>query len=99
MRDMEGMGRCGGTSLEELSELWTLGPAELVLVGGLSDASKVGLAAQLVYWRVYGRFPDDEADLPPAAVERLRPRYGATARPGCPCRGLRPATLYGKRIC
>ena len=43
---MEGRGRCGGTGLEELSELWTLGPAELVLVGGLPDAGKLGLAAR-----------------------------------------------------
>jgi hypothetical protein len=49
MGDMEGMGRCGGTGLEELSELWTLGPAELVLVGGLPDAGKLGLAAPLAY--------------------------------------------------
>ena len=66
-------------SAEELSELWTLGPAELALVGGLPDASKVGLAAQLVYWRVYGRFPDDEADLPPAAVGHLAAQLGIGA--------------------
>jgi hypothetical protein len=36
-------------SAEELSELWTLGPAELALIGGLPDASKLGLAAQLAY--------------------------------------------------
>ena len=66
-------------SAEELSELWTLGPAELVLVGGLPDASKVGLAAQLAYWRVYGRFPDDEADLSPAAVGHLAAQLGIGA--------------------
>jgi len=68
---MEGMGRCGGTGLEELSELWTLGPAELVLVGGLPDAGKLGLAASLAYWHADDRFPDDGTDLPPAAVGRL----------------------------
>ena len=66
-------------SAEELSELWTLGPAELVLVGGLPDASKLGLAAQLAYWRVYGRFPDDEADLSPAAVGHLAAQLGIGA--------------------
>ena len=71
MGDMEGMGRCGGTGLEELSELWTLGPAELVLVGGLPDAGKLGLAASLAYWHADDRFPDDGTDLPPAAVGRL----------------------------
>ena len=35
---------------------------------------------------------------PRQPLRRLRPRYEATARPGYPCRGLRPATLYGKRI-
>ena len=66
-------------SAEELGELWTLGPAELVLVGGLPDASKLGLAAQLAYWRVHGRFPDDEADLPPAAVGHLAAQLGVGA--------------------
>ena len=59
-------------SAEELSELWTLGPAELLLVAGLPDAGKLGFAAQLAYWRAHGRFPDDEADLPPAAVPGWR---------------------------
>src|SRR3954451_19345390 len=31
---------------------------------------------------------------PRQPLRRLRPRYEATARPGYPCRGLRPATLY-----
>src|SRR6478672_9783380 len=46
-------------------------PAELVLVGGLPDAGKLGLAAPLAYWHADDRFPDDEADLPPVAVGRL----------------------------
>ncbi len=66
-------------SAEALGELWTLGPADLVLVAGLSDASKIGLAAQLAYWRVYGRFPDDESDLPPAAVGHLAAQLGIGA--------------------
>ncbi|WP_201445688.1 DUF4158 domain-containing protein, partial [Belnapia sp. F-4-1] len=56
---------------EDLSEIWTLGAADLVLVAGLPDGGRLGLAAQLVHWRAYRRFPDDEADLPPAAVEYL----------------------------
>jgi hypothetical protein len=63
-------------SADEFSELWTLGPAELALVAGLPDAGKIGMAAQLTYWRAHGCFPDDEADLPPAAVERLAAQLG-----------------------
>ena len=66
-------------SAEELSELWTLGPAELLLVAGLPDAGKLGLAVQLAYWRAHGRFPDDEADLPPAAVGHLAAQLGVGA--------------------
>src|SRR3954451_4042683 len=58
-------------SAEELSELWTLGPAELVLVGGLPDASKVGLAAQLVY--CHGRAHGRPGDNPAALYSRQRP--------------------------
>jgi hypothetical protein len=58
-------------SAEELGEVWTLGPADLALVAGLPDAGKLGLAAQLAHWRAHGRFPDDEADLSPAAVGHL----------------------------
>ena len=48
-------------------------------LAGLPDAGKLGLAAQLVHWRQHGRFPDDEADLPPAAVGHLAAQVGVGA--------------------
>ncbi len=66
-------------SAEEFGEVWSLSPADLALVAGLPAAGKLGLAAQLAHWRAHGRFPDDEADLPPAAVGRLAARLGVGA--------------------
>jgi len=58
-------------SIEELEERWTLGAEDLAWLSGLPDAGKLGLAAQLMYWRRNGRFPDEEADLAPAVVRHL----------------------------
>ena len=58
-------------SADELGERWTLGPEDLALLAGRPDAGKLGLAAQLAYWRQHGRFPDDEADLAPAVIGHL----------------------------
>src|SRR5829696_8795411 len=44
-------------SADELGERWTLGPEELKLLAELTGAGKLGLAAQLGYWRQHGRFP------------------------------------------
>ena len=44
-------------STDEPGERWTLGPEDLALLAGLPDAGKLGLAAQLAYWRRPGRFP------------------------------------------
>jgi hypothetical protein len=66
-------------SAEELGERWTLGAGDLALVSGLPDAGKLGLAAQLAYWRQSGRFPDEEADLAPAVVEHLAAQVGVGA--------------------
>jgi hypothetical protein len=68
--------RRGGS--EEADELWTLGPADLVLVAGLPGAGRLGLAAQLAHWRAHSRFPD-EADLPPAAVGCFAAQFGVGA--------------------
>ncbi len=43
----------------------------------LPDASKLGLVAQLAYWRENGRFPDDAADLAPALVRHLAAQVGS----------------------
>jgi hypothetical protein len=64
---------------EEFDEVWTLDQADFALVAGLPGVGKLGLAAQLAHWRAQGRFPDDEADLPPAAVGRLAAQLGIGA--------------------
>src|SRR4051794_39457783 len=66
-------------SADELGEHWTLGPEDRALLADLADAGKLGLAAQLAHWRRHGRFPDDEADLAPAAIERLAAQIGVAA--------------------
>ena len=63
-------------SADELGEHWTLLPEDLVLLTELPDTGKLGLAAQLAYWRQQGRFPDDEADLAPAVVGHLAEQVG-----------------------
>jgi hypothetical protein len=64
---------------KNLGKIWTLDPADLALVAGLPDAGRLGLAAQLAYWRAHGCFRNDEADLPPAAVECLAAQLGVGA--------------------
>ncbi len=66
-------------SVEELGERWTLGAEDLALLSGLPDAGKLGLAAQLAYWRQNGRFPDEEADLAPAVIGHLAAQFGVQA--------------------
>ena len=63
-------------SADELGEHWTLLPEDLALLADLPDTGKLGLAAQLAYWRQNGRFPDDEADLAPAVVGHLATQVG-----------------------
>jgi hypothetical protein len=49
-------------SADELVERWSLTPQDLSLLVGRIDAGKLGLAAQLAYWRRYGAFPNEETD-------------------------------------
>lgn len=63
----------------ELGEHWTLGPDDLALLAALPAGGRLGLAAQLAYWRQNGRFPDDEADLAPAVVGHLATQVGVHA--------------------
>src|SRR3954451_10824416 len=66
-------------SADELGEHWTLGPEELKLLTELTGAGKLGLAAQLAYWRQHGRFPNEEAELAPAVVGHLAAQVGVEA--------------------
>jgi hypothetical protein len=66
-------------SADELGECWTLFPGDLALVAALPDAGKLGLTAQLAFWRQNGRFPDEEADLAPAVVGHLASQIGVQA--------------------
>ena len=66
-------------SADELGERWSLAPEDLALLADLPDAGRLGLAAQLAYWRQHGRFPDEEADLAPAVVGHLAAQVGVAA--------------------
>ncbi|MGZ9033262.1 MAG: DUF4158 domain-containing protein [Rhodospirillales bacterium] len=63
-------------STDELDERWSLSPGDLALLVGHSDAGKLGLACQLAFWRVYGCFPEEEADLAPAVIAHLAAQVG-----------------------
>jgi hypothetical protein len=63
-------------SADELSERWSLLPDDLALLAGRIDAGKLGFAVQLAFWRQYGRFPDEEADVAPAVVAHLAAQIG-----------------------
>jgi hypothetical protein len=63
-------------SADELGARWTLLPEDLALLTDLPDTGKLGLAAQLAYWRQKSRFPDDGADLAPAVVGHLAAQVG-----------------------
>ena len=67
------------SSADELGERWTLLPEDLVLLARLPAAGKLGSAAQLAYWRQHGHFPDDAADLAPAAAGHLAAQFGIGA--------------------
>ena len=66
-------------SADELVERWSLTPEDLSLLVGRIDAGKLGLAAQLAYWRRYGAFPDEETDLAPAVIAHLAAQVGVGA--------------------
>jgi hypothetical protein len=66
-------------SADELGERRTLGAEDLALLSGLPGAGKLGIAAQLAYWRQHGRFPDDGADLAPVSVGHLVAQVGVDA--------------------
>jgi hypothetical protein len=66
-------------STDELMARWSLTPDDMALLAGLTGGGKLGMAAQLAFWRQLGRFPDDEADLTTAMVEYLAGQVGSTA--------------------
>src|SRR3954467_3306004 len=68
-------------SADELGKCWTLGPEELKLLADLTGAGKLGVAAQLAFWRQHGRFPDEEAEIAPAVVGHRAAQLGADADP------------------
>ena len=76
-------------SADELGEQWSLRPEDMALLAGMVDAGKLGLAAQLAFWRQHGRFPNDEADIASAVVAHLAAQTGVgahhphTAGSGC----------------
>ena len=49
-------------SADELVERWSLTPEDLSLLVGRIDAGKLGLAAQLAYWRRYGAPSEEHGD-------------------------------------
>src|SRR5690242_10370165 len=66
-------------SADELCERWTLGVEDLALLSGLPESGKLGMAAQLAYWRQNGHFPDAEADFVPAVIGHLAAQVGVGA--------------------
>jgi TnpA family transposase len=66
-------------SADELGERWTLGSGDLALLADLTGTGKLGMAAQLAFWRQHGRFPDEEAEIAPAGIGHLGSQVGVHA--------------------
>ena len=66
-------------STDELTSRWALSADDMRLAVDHGEQAKLGLMCQLAYWREHGRFPDDEADIAPAVVERLARQAGVGA--------------------
>lgn len=66
-------------STDELAERWSLELGDEGLSFGLPDVGRLGLVAQLAFWRCHGTFPDEEADLAPAVIVHLAREIGVRA--------------------
>ncbi len=53
---------------DELTEHWTLHPADLALLANKLAATRLGCALLLKYFHHEGRFPQHKGDLPAAAI-------------------------------
>ena len=85
-------------STDELVERWSLIPEDFTLLVGRIDASKLGLAAQLAYWRCHAGFPDEEADLAPAMIAHLARQVGALQDGLWQIAGAAPQNPRGKGV-
>ena len=63
-------------STDELAERWSLELGDEGLLFGLPDVGRLGLVAQLAFWRCHGAFPDEEAELAPAVIAHLAREIG-----------------------
>jgi hypothetical protein len=66
-------------SADELLANWSLAPEDLALLDGPGGPGRLGLAVQLAFWRQHSRFPDDDADVPPATIAYLASQVGIAA--------------------
>jgi len=48
---------------DELLTNWSLAPEDMTLLDDLAGPGRLGLAVQLAFWRRYGHFPSDDADV------------------------------------
>jgi hypothetical protein len=58
-------------SVEELIEHWSVSPADRTLVHRKEGWTRLGLVAQLAFYRLYARFPAHRREFAPAVVEHL----------------------------
>ena len=66
-------------STDELTSQWALSADDMRLAVDHGEQAKLGLMCQLAFWREHARFPDVEADIAPAVVERLARQIDVSA--------------------
>ena len=58
-------------SIEELVEHWSLGTDDRELLAGKHSAGRLGLIAQLAFYRIHARFPDRLGEFAPVVIAHL----------------------------
>jgi TnpA family transposase len=63
-------------SVEELDEQWSLGPRDRELLYRKESTGRLGLIAQLAFYRRSARFPEHRSDFAPIVLEHLAEQIG-----------------------
>jgi hypothetical protein len=64
-----------------ITERWTLTPADQMLVMAKSRANRLGFAVLLLFYRACGRFPNAPTEIEPGAVDQVARQIGMAAAP------------------
>jgi Domain of unknown function (DUF4158) len=65
----------------DITERWTLTPADQMLVMAKSRANRLGFAVLLLFYRACGRFPNALTEIEPGAIDQVVRQIGMAAAP------------------